>query len=241
MTQASILHRDPGLSLVLLVDRNDDAREMYGSYLEQQGLSIEEAADGRVALAKAVARVPDIVVTDTRLPGLNGFELCQLLRRDTATASTPIVVVTADGYPPDVKRAYGAGADLVLVKPCLPQVLLDEMRRLVARSKELKEQSQRLRARAALTMARTRDIQARVDSGRRKPYCKAFDRHFTSTPEQAPPALLCPECDQPLVYQRSHIGGVSERNREQWDYYECPSGCGSFQHRQRTRKLRKIS
>jgi hypothetical protein len=44
-----------------------------------------------------------------------------------------------------------------------------------------------------------------------------------------------------LTYERSHIGGVSERNSEQWDYYECPSGCGTFQYRQRTRKLRRVS
>ena len=52
--------------------------------------------------------------------------------------------------------------------------------------------------------------------------------------------LVCPSCDQALKYLRSHIGGVSARHLEQWDYFECPAGCGSFQYRERTKKLRKV-
>jgi hypothetical protein len=47
-------------------------------------------------------------------------------------------------------------------------------------------------------------------------------------------------CDLTLRYLRSHIGGVNARNPEQWDYFECARGCGTFQYRERTRKLRKV-
>jgi hypothetical protein len=84
----------------------------------------------------------------------------------------------------------------------------------------------------------SRGLEART---RRRALSRQFNRLNTTTPPQPVPALVCPACDQPLTYQRSHVGGVSERHQEQWDYYECPYGCGAFQYRQRTRKLRKLS
>jgi DNA-binding response OmpR family regulator len=120
--------------LVLLVDRDDDTREMYAEYLAAAAVLIEQAADGRDALARAIAQPPDLIVTETRLPGLDGYQLCALLRADVKTRTIPIVVVTGDGYDVDVERARHVGADVVLVKPCLPEVLLAEMRRLAART-----------------------------------------------------------------------------------------------------------
>ena len=64
-------------------------------------------------------------------------------------------------------------------------------------------------------------------------------RHDTTSPPIAPPLLNCPECHQPLRYMHSHIGGVTAQNSEQWDYFECSAACGTFQYRERTRKLRR--
>jgi predicted RNA-binding Zn-ribbon protein involved in translation (DUF1610 family) len=58
---------------------------------------------------------------------------------------------------------------------------------------------------------------------------------LTSTPESAPPQLLCPSCDRPLVYRQTVISGV--KPIERWDYFECRT-CGAFVYRDRTRKLR---
>lgn len=54
-----------------------------------------------------------------------------------------------------------------------------------------------------------------------------------------PPRVHCPECLRELVYTRSHMGGVNARLAEQWDYFRCPAGCGEFQFRHRTGKLRR--
>ena len=226
--------------LILLADQDDDTRLMYGEYLRRSSIEIEEAGDGREALAKALARPHDAVVTETRLPGISGYELCELLRRDAATVSTPIVVVTAEAYPANLDRARAAGADAVLVKPCLPDVLLAEMQRLIRRSVELRRHGTELRTKSAQQVSRAQHLQARMYAGRPRTLSRLFNREATTAPSAAPPSLVCPECDKPLVYRHSHIGGVSERHREQWDYYECASGCGAFQYRQRTRKLRKV-
>src|SRR4029453_10953210 len=113
--------------LALIADRDPDTRRTYVEFLRRSDYRIEQADDGRDALAKVFSQQPDIVVTETHLPGINGFDLCALLRRDTATRTIPIVLVTGDALAADVQRAETAGADGVLAKPCRPETLLAEM------------------------------------------------------------------------------------------------------------------
>jgi two-component system cell cycle response regulator DivK len=208
------------LGLVLLVDRDDDTREMYAEYFAAAAVSIQQAADGRDALARAIARPPDLIVTETRLPGLDGYELCALLRGESNTRTVPIVFVTGDGYQADVAHARSAGADLVLIKPCLPEVLLAEMRRLVGHALDKPQRSSAAKAKSAMS--------------------RAGKRQDTTIPPAAPPVLVCPSCHQFLIYQRSHVGPIGARQGEQWDYFECAAGCGAFQYRQRTKSLRRV-
>src|SRR5687768_17028745 len=113
--------------LALLVDRDDDTRQLYAEYLRLGSWQVDEASDGREALAKAIALRPDVIVTETRLPGIDGVTLCDLLRRDVTTNAIPVVVVTGDAYPSDIEHALEAGADVVLTKPCLPEQLSLEL------------------------------------------------------------------------------------------------------------------
>jgi CheY-like chemotaxis protein len=218
----------------LLVDRDEDTRRMYAEYLRVHACIIEQATDGREALAKALARHHDVIVTETRLPGIDGYQLCGLLRRDEVTTTTPIIVVTGEAYSSDVDRAYRAGATVVLTKPCLPDILWSQIRRLLDAST------------ASLPVNRDApgtapdDVRPAADGRARRPILsRMHQRGDTTAPPKAPPALVCPVCDTPLAYQRSHVGGVSARHPEQWDYYECPNGCGTFQYRQRTRRIRR--
>lgn len=212
--------------LVLIVDDDADTRSLYAAYLRDRVCEIDEAEDGREALAKALTRLPDVVVTETRLPGIGGFELCRLLRSDSTTRHTAIVFVTGDAYDKDVACARSAGADAVLTKPCLPETLEAEIQRVLARAR-----------RAA---APDRPFVEPCQSSPPKMLSRAHPRRYTTEPPVPPPVVVCPSCDQPLRYTRSHIGGVSERHAEQWDYFKCPAGCGTFQYRQRTRKLRRM-
>jgi DNA-binding response OmpR family regulator len=67
-------------------------------------------------------------------------------------------------------------------------------------------------------------------------------RHSESATHRAhPPELLCPSCNRWLAYEHSHSGGINDRHPEQWDYYVCSASCGTFQYRQRTRKLRRVT
>jgi CheY-like chemotaxis protein len=237
---ASALPLHPAVQLALLVDRDSDTRRMYAEYLKFGTWSVDEAGDGREALAKAIAGRPDVIVTESRLPGINGFDLCAILKRDSTTRGIPIVMVTGDAFASDLQRAQSAGADAVLVKPCLPETLAGEIQRLLAQSQELRARASTVRNRISDQLAKSDALLEKSRKTHRVALSRAHQRHDTTTPPLPPPALICPACDQPLVYLRSHVGGVSARNSEQWDYFECPQGCGTYQYRERTRKLRQV-
>jgi len=227
------------MALALIADRDADTRQMYAEHLRQLMYDVDEADDGREALAKAISRRPTVIVTETWLPGISGFELCRLLRTDKTTKAIPIVVVTGDGLASDVKLAEAAGADAVLIKPCLPGRLTAEIDRLLLRSQELRARGRAVRDDIAAHVARSSELVSRSQAkARRVVMSHSHQRHDTTGPPAPPPALVCPDCDRPMRYVKSHIGGVSERQREQWDYYECV--CGTFQYRQRTRKVRRV-
>ena len=237
-----VSHAEHPQPLALIVDRDGDTRRMYAEYLRlAQTCDIDEAEDGREALAKALTRHPDVIVTETRLPGINGFDLCSLLRRDTSTSGIPIIFVTGDAFEADVRRAERAGADAFLPKPCLPEKLAGEIRRVLQASIELRTRGRDVRKRGHAEIERSQELIDRSKANvRRVMLSRAHQRHDTTEPAVQPPALICPQCDQPLRYLRSHIGGVSIRHPEQWDYFECAAGCGTFQYRERTRKIRKV-
>lgn len=111
----------------LIVDGDDDTRDLYQAFLAPRQYSVEHATNGREALAQATLHPPDIIVMETQLREVDGFCLCELLRADRDTSIVPIVVLTADARPASLERARRAGADVVLTKPCLPEVLLTEM------------------------------------------------------------------------------------------------------------------
>ena len=227
-------------AMALVVDRDPDTRKMYAEYLRLSSCLIEEAEDGREALAKAIAHCPDVIITETRLPGINGFDLCSLLRQDEGTSAIPIVVVTSDTYGTDVRRAQMAGADAVLIKPCLPEALGAEIARLLEQSSTLRERARAVREKAHDQLLKADRVVERSRAvARRTMLSRSHARHDTTTPPTVPPVLMCPSCDRMLRYLHSHIGGVSIRHQEQWDYFECPGDCGTFQYRARTRKLRR--
>ena len=229
-------------TLALLVDTDQDTRHLYAEYLKLGNWRVDEAGDGREALAKAIALRPDVIVTDSHLPGIDGVTLCDLLRRDLATSTIPIVFVAGDTYPADVDRAVAAGADLILAKPCLPEELAVQLRTVLAHSSDVRNRARALRSETLDRLTRADEVLSRaIDTvHRRHTLKKAHHRGDTTNPPITPPRLVCPSCDRPLAYRRSHIGGVSSKHAEQWDYFECESGCGTYQYRARTRKLRKV-
>jgi len=114
-----------------------------------------------------------------------------------------------------------------MVKPTTPEALLCAVRRLLS-VRQLQNDK-----------VADSFLPARPGDNKRRALAKVHQRCATTTPPASPPSLMCPSCDRPLVYEQSHIGGVSAKHPEQWDDFNCPS-CGKFEYRHRTRKLRRV-
>jgi CheY-like chemotaxis protein len=120
--------------LILLVDDFDDHREGYAEYFRAEAFRVLEARDGGEALARAFDEVPDVVVMDLGLPGMDGWEATRRLKADPRTRRVPVVALTGHAGAVYARAAVEAGCDSFVVKPCRPQRLLDEVRRLIARA-----------------------------------------------------------------------------------------------------------
>lgn len=117
--------------LALVVDAHDDTRAMYALSLAADGIAVVEASDGRQALEAATQLRPDVITTDLRMTNGDGVSLCRNLKARDRTKAIPVIVVTADTRPSQVQAALDWGCVAVLLKPCLPDALLTEVRRIL--------------------------------------------------------------------------------------------------------------
>jgi DNA-binding response OmpR family regulator len=117
---------------VLVVEDHAPLREQIAALLLAAGHRVDEASDGRIALALALASPPDVLVLDLGLPGLGGLELCRRLRAQAAQP-VPVLMLTARDSLPDKLAGFDAGADDYLVKPFAGDELLARVQALARR------------------------------------------------------------------------------------------------------------
>ena len=116
---------------MLIVDDVEDNRRIYAMFLKFEGFAVRTAVDGHDALSKALARPPDLVVMDLAIPGIDGWEVTRTLKRDGRTRAIPVIAVTGHALAGAEARAKEAGCDAFLTKPCLPDTLAHEIRRIL--------------------------------------------------------------------------------------------------------------
>lgn len=109
--------------LILLVDDSGDLRSVYTEYLVGAGFRVETAANGNEAVALTLALVPNFILMDLDLPGLDGWEAARLIRSYRRTRSIPIVALSGLHDTASVMRAMSAGCNRFLPKPCMPDDL----------------------------------------------------------------------------------------------------------------------
>ena len=118
-------------SLILVVDDYQDAREMYAEYLQYSGFRVAEAKNGNEAVAQARSLKPDLILMDLSLPGMDGWEATRVLKADDATKHIPIVALTGHALAGASEGARKAGCDSFVTKPCLPDDLVVEVKRML--------------------------------------------------------------------------------------------------------------
>jgi len=117
--------------LILVVDDYQDAREMYAEYLQFSGFRVAEARNGNEAVEQAFALKPDLILMDLSLPGMDGWEATRRLKADDRTKHIPIVALTGHALAGASEGAKKAGCDSFVTKPCLPDDLVVEVRRML--------------------------------------------------------------------------------------------------------------
>jgi len=120
--------------LILIVDDNLDAREMYGMYLAHEGFRWAEAVNGQDALMQTRLEKPALILMDATMPRMDGWEAARRLKADPKTRSIPLIMLTAHAFDEHRQRAADVGADAFLPKPVLPDALALEIRKVLAAS-----------------------------------------------------------------------------------------------------------
>jgi CheY-like chemotaxis protein len=118
--------------LVLVVEDYQDAREMYAAYLQFSGYRVAEATNGIEAIEQANELMPDIILMDLALPKMDGWEATRRLKLSDRTRHIPIVALTGHALAGHAEGARQAGCDSFVTKPCLPDALVAEIKRMLS-------------------------------------------------------------------------------------------------------------
>jgi two-component system, OmpR family, alkaline phosphatase synthesis response regulator PhoP len=126
--------RTMGKGTILVVDDEEDIQELVKLHLAREGYEILTAGSGEEALEMAQARQPALTVLDLMLPGIDGLEVCQILKADAKTHHMPIIMLTAKSEDSDVVSGLELGANDYITKPFSSKVLVARVRRLLRRA-----------------------------------------------------------------------------------------------------------
>ena len=120
---------------VLVVDDDPEIVDAVGEALQDDGYLVETATDGATALKRVLEAPPDLIVLDVRMPNLNGWEFCEIVRRQSHTRDVPVLFLTACSEVRDQITAMQVGGSDHLSKPFRLAVLRDKVRSLTHESK----------------------------------------------------------------------------------------------------------
>lgn len=124
---------------ILVVEDDLDIRELISFNLQNEGHQVFEAKDGEAGIDKAREKLPDLILLDLMLPGIQGLDVCSIIKSDQETKETPIIMVTALGQEEDIVKGLETGADDYITKPFSIKVLIARVNAVLKRSIEVGE------------------------------------------------------------------------------------------------------
>jgi two-component system phosphate regulon response regulator PhoB len=119
---------------ILIVDDEEDVLELVRFNLEKNGFKTETATSGEDALAKAKSKLPDLIILDLMLPGIDGLEVCKKLKSESKTENIPVIMLTAKSEESDIITGLELGAQDYITKPFSPKVLIARVRRILQKT-----------------------------------------------------------------------------------------------------------
>ncbi len=129
---------------LLIVDDEKDISDLIVFNAEQLGYNAVAVATGEDALKKAREEKPDLIVLDIMLPGIDGADVCRILRSDEDTSEIPIVMLTAKGSEEDIVKGLELGADDYVTKPFSPKVLFARIKKILQRKEKNRTENDKI-------------------------------------------------------------------------------------------------
>lgn len=127
---------------ILVVDDEQDILELIRYNLSREGYQLDTVLSGEEALKIARDRHPDLIILDLMLPGIDGLDVCRLLKGETRTTGIPIIMLTAKGEDSDVVTGLELGAEDYMTKPFSPKVLIARVRNILRRKTRSAEEKE---------------------------------------------------------------------------------------------------
>lgn len=124
---------------ILLVDDEEDILNLVKYNLEREGYKVEAVTTGEMAVRNARELVPDLILLDLMLPGMDGLDVCRILKNDKNTAKISVVMLTAKGEDSDIVTGLELGADDYITKPFSPRVLVARVKAVLRRESKTEE------------------------------------------------------------------------------------------------------
>ena len=116
----------------MVVDDDAATLRIVELLLDRNGYTVKTANSGESALTLLRETVPAAMILDVNMPGMSGFDVCQIIKRDERYEKIPVILLTAQSAPQDFKTGHDAGAVIYMVKPFKPERLLQVIRLLIA-------------------------------------------------------------------------------------------------------------
>ncbi|MBN2029062.1 response regulator [bacterium] len=121
---------------IFIIEDEEDIIELVRYNLEKEGYRVSSALSGEEALNQIRSQIPDLIILDLMLPGIDGLEICKILKNDPKTAQTPIIMLTAKGEDIDIVTGLELGAEDYITKPFSPKVLIARIRAALRRNRK---------------------------------------------------------------------------------------------------------
>ena len=131
---------NPGSKHILLIEDSNSLRKLLSIRLGKQGYEVSTAEDGLEGLEKVRMKKPDLIILDLLLPGMDGHKVCRLIKLNSLTRDTPIVMYTSRDLDEDAELAKQCGADAFIVKTTRSAIMLDVIRQLLNKNQRLSEE-----------------------------------------------------------------------------------------------------
>ncbi len=122
------------MSTILVIDDEDDIREILAYNLSKEGYKVLEANNGKQGISIANSLKPDLIILDVMMPEMDGIEVCEILRKNPQTEKVLICMLTARGEDYSQIAGFNAGADDYVAKPIKPKVLISRINAMIRRS-----------------------------------------------------------------------------------------------------------